>query len=188
MKYPIILARIVLVLSLVLPGISCEKNTSVDLLTNGTWKLDNGIFSTTRETVKFNTDGSYLIESEMSQLRQLAVMTGRISGDYYRQAELINFTSTTVELPDFNEPGTGIQYETTNGQAIGNFYGYIVNGIWQNDSSLIDSIGSIRYSDLLESGIFQPGNNDIRTWTIISLTNDSLIVKSGEVITKYGKK
>ena len=168
--------------------ISCEKNDSDDFLTNGTWILDSGIRSTTNETLKFNTNGTYLIESELSLSRVVTTVTGRISGNYNRQGNLINFTSTIVELPDDSDTGTGIQFETENGQPIGNFYGYIVNGIWQNDSSIIDSTGSIRYSDLINSDIFNSENTKIRSWTILGLTNDSLKIESNNVVSKYYKK
>ena len=47
--------------------ISCNKIDSEDLLTKGIWILDNGLFSTTKETVKFYSDNTYLIESNALQ-------------------------------------------------------------------------------------------------------------------------
>lgn len=172
----------------ILISISCEKKDSDDFLTNGRWILDNGFLSTAKETLKFNSNGTYLIVSEVSLPRQVHTVTGNISGSYNRQDNQINFTSTILDIPDDSSTVTGIQFENLDGQPIGNFFGYILNGIWQNDSSLIDSIGSIRYSELIDSDIFQSGNTDIRTWEILSLTNDSLKVESNNIITKYFKQ
>jgi hypothetical protein len=164
--------------------LSCEKNESGDFLTNGTWILDSGLNSTTKETLKFDSNGKYLAVSELVLPKQILSVRGNISGDYIRQANQIHFTSTMVDLPDFTST-SGIQFENVFGQPIGSFYGYSFNG-WPIDSLLLDS-DSTRYSELIDRVIFQT-ENSARTWMILTLTNDSLKVQSNNIITKYYKK
>ncbi len=178
--------RRTLIIALSLLVISCEKNESGNYLTNGIWALDDGIVSTLSETLKFNKNGTYLIESELSMPRQIVKVKGTISGIYNRLDDKINFITTVLDLPDDTSSITLFPYAT--GQPVGGFYGYIAHGIYQNDSSLVDSIGSVRFSSLIDSDIFLPGNTEIRTWIILDLTNDSLKVESDKSIIKYYKQ
>lgn len=162
--------------------VSCKKNESTDDLTEKTWKLDNGILSSTQETLKFSTNGIYQIESQVYVPRSIAAIKGTISGTYTRHNNLINFTKTKVDLPNDTTTIPDSQYQTISGKPIGSFYGYII----KNDSSSVVS-GSIRYSNLINSGEFQTESTDERTWEIISLTNDSLIVKDNDMVIKYHK-
>ena len=163
--------------------ISCNKRDSEDLLTKGIWILDNGLFSTTNETVKFNSDNTYFIESKVNIIRYNDYISGTLTGDWTRQDNNIIFLNSIVNLPvDTNSISV---VPTTTGTTIGAFYGYIVTGIYQNDSSLIDNSGSIHFSDLNNSDIFIGENSDPRLWTIIKLTSDSLIVDSDGEILRY---
>ena len=163
--------------------ISCSKRDSEDLLTKGVWILDNGLFSTIKETVEFYSDNTYFIESKVSITRFNDYISGTLTGDWTRQDNNIIFLNSIVNLPvDTNSISV---IPTTSGTPIGSFLGYIVNGIYQNDSSLIDNSGSIHFNDLYNSDIFVDENSNQRFWTIIKLTSDSLIVDSDEEILRY---
>lgn len=166
--------------------ISCSKRNSEDLLTKGIWVLDNGLFSTTEETVKFNSDNTYFIESKVSITRFNDYISGTLTGDWTRQDKNIIFLNSIVNLPvDTNSISV---IPTTSGTPIGAFFGYIVSGIYQNDSSLIDNSGSIHFNDLNDSYIFVDENSNQRLWTIFKLTSDSLIVDSdGEILRYYNE-
>jgi len=166
--------------------ISCEKTDSPDPLTTGKWILDSGPFSTTKETLQFNTQGSYRIESEITLPRRVYFLKGSISGIYQRQDDTIRFRTSRVELPEDTSSVTLFPYET--GRPAGGFYGSLANGIYQNDSSLVDSTGNVRFSDLGKSGIFFPENTVVRKWIIISLTADTLLVKANLLTNRYLKK
>ena len=175
--------RNLLILVCSLSIVSCQKNESVDLLTNGTWILVNGLTSTMKESVKFKTDKTYIIESRVTITRFNDYISGTISGDWSRQDDDILFINSIVNLPDDTSSINIIP--TSTGTAIGAFYGYIVSGIYQNDSSLIDDSGSIHFNKINETDIFIDENSNQRKWIIIKLTGDSLIVDSEGKVLKY---
>lgn len=163
---------------------SCGQNESDDLVIRGTWKLSSSIFSSLEESVTFNDDNSYLIESKLNQIRFGSTIMGTISGDWTKSGNTIIFLNSMLGISNDTSsinlgtnPGTGFP--------IGSFYSYFISGIYQNDSTLIDGSGSIRLEDIINSDIFSEESLDERIWTIIKLTPDSLIVDSEGVILRY---
>lgn len=176
--------RILLLAISMLMILSCEKKESVDFLTDGTWILERELVSTTTETLKFDSNGQYVLESAFTMHGQLNPIKGSVTGDYERQGNEIHFTSTILDLPELTLNGAGIEDETLIGQAIGSFYGYIVNGVWGSDDTLVDGIGVIDNPVLPDPEVI----NHERIWTILSLTNDSLKVEDNSIIKKYYKQ
>lgn len=163
--------------------ISCHKNETGDLLTEGTWMLDNGLFSTMRESVTFHPDEIFVMESRVTIPRYDSYVSATISGNWLMQDDEILLKNSVVDLPDDTNSLNIIQSAT--GKPIGAFYGYIVTQIYQYDSTLIDNTGSVRFNDLNETHIFPGEDPGQTTWIIIRLTRDSLIVDSGGDILRY---
>lgn len=162
--------------------ISCE-NESEDLLTKDKWVLDNGLISM-KETVKFNTDKTYIIESGVKSTRFTNYyITGTLTGDWSRQEDQILFINSLVNLPD--DTSSISILPTTTGSPMGAFYGYIAACIYQSDSSLINNSGTIHFDDLNDIGIFTGENSKQRIWIIKKLTRDSLIIDSDGKALKY---
>jgi len=163
--------------------ISCTKESD-DLLTKGIWILDTGLTSTMKESVVFKSDKTYFVESRVSIPRYNDCISGSISGDWARQDNKIIFLNSMVNLPD--DTTTINVIPTTSGTPLGAFYGYIIAGIYQNDSTLIDDSGSIHFDNLNGSGIFLGEDSNQRSWTIVKLTADLLIVDSeGKLLYYY---
>lgn len=164
--------------------LSCEKKESVDFLTNGTWILKRDAASTAIEALKFDDNGHYVLESELSMGGQLAPVSGSITGEYERQGDEIYFTTTFLEMPEVVIDWLDDDKEVNIGQVLGSFYAYIVNGAWDGEGAFVDGIAGV------ESPIF-PDPEEInaeRIWTILSLTNDSLKVESSGIIKQYYKQ
>jgi hypothetical protein len=176
-----ILISLLLVTSAILL-ISCEKSTSDPSLTGGIWTLDRGIISDFSETVEFNKDNTYMIESVITAPRYINMMKGTITGSWERKKDSIFFLNSVVDIPH-DTARVNILPGTT-GQPIGAFYGYIVTGIFQSDSSLINS-GTVRFGELNDRGIFMNPNSGKRKWIIKKNTTDSLIVISGFQTIRY---
>ena len=162
---------------------SCDKTETVDLLTGGTWILDNGSITAMKESLAFNIDQTYILESRVSIPGQGDYISGIITGDWSRQDDEIIFVNSLVYLPD--DTVSILVIPNTSEAPLGAFYGYVVNGIFQNDSSLIDGSGSIRFNDINNSDIFSGLDTNPRRWTILKLTKDSLIVVSDRNVLKY---
>jgi hypothetical protein len=174
----------ILFLSCIILITSCENKESEDFLTNGTWMLDTGANSNSKESVTFNSDGTYIIESRLTMPRRIASITGKISGDWTRQIDLVTFLSSIIDLPD--NPDSLTVIPTVNGSPAGAFFGYLVDGIYQKDSSLIDPSGTIRFDKINESEIFLNVSTQKRFWLIKSITSDSLKIEcNGKLINYY---
>jgi len=177
--------RIFLVLIYGLLILSCTKESD-DLLTKGTWILNTGVTSTMKESVVFKLDRTYFVESRVSIPRFNDYISVSISGDWMRQDNKIIFLNSMVHFP--NDTSSLNILQTTSGVPLGAFYGYLVTGIYQNDSSLIDDSGSIQFDNLNGSGIFLGEDSNQRCWTIVKLTADSLIVDSkGKLLNYYSE-
>jgi hypothetical protein len=181
-----IMKKAILFLISVLMIISCEKNETEDLLVKGTWILDNGLTAVVKESVKFNPDKTYIIESGLRTPRTGYFISGTISGEWSRQDDKIIFHTSFLILPDDTSSINIIP--ATPGVPVGAFYGHIYSGIYQRDSSLVDSLGFIRFDEINNAGIFKGDSLDERIWLIHKLTTDSLIVENNGEMLGYLKE
>jgi len=167
--------------------LSCDKYEQEQMLTNGTWILDNGIITTWTESARFNRDQTYIIQNRITvRGADEYFVTGTLSGEWSWQDDNILFVNSEVNLPDDASAITILPVET--GVSQGAFYGYVVSHVYQNDSSLVDSAGIIHFNDINEATIFPAGSPDPTTWTIITLTADTLEVDSKGEILRYYKE
>ncbi len=156
----------------------------MDFLTDGIWILERYLVSTITETLKFDSNGQYLLESAFTMHGQLNPIKGSVTGDYERQGNEIHFTSTILDLPEVTSNGSDSEDERLIGQTITSFYGYIVNGVWDGDDTLVDGIGVIDHPIFPNTEVI----NHERIWTILRLINDSLKVEAIRIIKKYYKQ
>jgi hypothetical protein len=153
---------------------SCEKEAE-NLLTFSKWTLDNGKTSI-KETVKFNDDNTYIIESILT-VPSGNHISGKISGNWKQQDNNIFFYNSQVYLPD----DTSVDdFTVIDGKPAGSFFGYI-----SNDSSELVGINDSRPTipDIPTDGI-----SDQTVWSIKKLTKNLLIVDYKGNILRYYQK
>jgi|GEM_PF-5055868 len=175
--------KVILCILTVLLSVSCEKNEPNDLLTGRTWMLDNGLINVFSENLIFCPDKTYLVESHTRLLRSDDYVTATLSGEWTKEDDQIIFLTSMVDLPD-DTAAVNVQ-PLAPGLPAGAFYGYIYQGIYQNDSSLIDSTGSLRFNVIIDRGIFEMESPAQRIWLIQKLTGDSLIVDAEGKTLRY---
>jgi hypothetical protein len=165
---------------------SCGKSEQEDLLTEGTWVLANPSMQSNHETVNFNGNGNYIIECDIPFPGQVIPVKGVLTGGWILEGKKISFLTTVMDLPQ--DTGLVNLYPFEPGKSSGAFYGYILDGIYRDDSTLIDSNGQVRFSNLRDRPVFQPHQQGPRIWEIIRLTRDSLIVESNKTVNRYFRK
>ncbi|HEY3372321.1 MAG TPA: hypothetical protein VGK10_15810 [Prolixibacteraceae bacterium] len=198
--------RKIALLICVLSIISCEKEESIDLLTNGTWVLDSKFPYTIPETIQFNSDGTYVQEAFLSDnympgsaaFSSIHVSKVQLSGDWSMKNNDIQFIHTTINFPKDTADISDEEYSNghykisiTPGADIGGFFGYRYLGTSQNDSIPVDSLKIIIVDNKLISSVV--GNDSIVpvkdsdqwTWAIIKLTKNALVVNSYGKIQSY---
>lgn len=192
--------RTIVFISCILMIISCgEKKYSPDLLTDGAWIIDNRLDSSDRQTIQFNSDGTYLHEIPfMDHSKPIPQGTFsynrpvKLSGDWLLKENDIQFTNSIVSIPeDTNSKIAAGQYKVN--ALWGEAYSGALSqprflGVYRNDSTTLELCYDFTTGI---SSVFGLGNltagkiNDSWSWTIIKLTEDSLMVSSHKRILKY---
>jgi hypothetical protein len=163
--------------------VSCGKNEQEDLLTDGTWVLAKSSPHSNHETVNFSGHGNYIIESDISFPGQIIPLKGVLTGKWILDGKKISFLSTVLNLP--KDTGLISLDPYRPGEPSGAFLGYILDGIYKDDSTLIDSNGQVRFSNLRDRPAFQPQQSGTRFWEILRLTQDSLVVECNRLVNRY---
>ncbi|MFN8208256.1 MAG: hypothetical protein U0T82_12745 [Bacteroidales bacterium] len=175
-----------LLLLLTISLFSCDKNDPDNLLTGGSWILETHSVQMFRETVNFSGEGDYTIETYIPMPGQLMPLKGTLTGRWARSDTRIDFLTTILDLPEDTAQVTLFPYQS--GEPAGAFYGYLIDGIYRDDSTLIDSAGSFRFSNLRDRPAFQPLQPGTRFWEILRLTKDSLVVECNLAVNRYYRK
>jgi hypothetical protein len=121
------------------------------------------------EQIGFNADMSYRLEL-LSQFDEVGRTTVpyNISGTWEIDKDKIIFTKS--ELRDYPKVISDSGLLWRYGSPITKFYGYKYNRVYRNDSIII------QFSDTAQE----------RTWKILKLNNDSLVIDSnGQIVTYY---
>lgn len=195
-----LMAKKIFILFFSILVVSCKKE-SEDLLTSGKWILNNPEFSS-KETIQFYDDGTYVINLESTILRVFPILeemiltpptvNAKIIGNWIRQNNQISFISTTIDslekdVPDidvnisdspdikFVDVG-GIDIPVKEGYPPGSFFGYKTEDL--NDGR------PIPWKNVFPD--IELGKTELVVWTIKTLTKKELIVESkGKILSYY---
>ncbi len=174
--------KVLLIFLMIFGILSCEKNESseIDKLTEGIWSLETT--SINYETIDFKANMTYKITGFVNNpmiSSGIPIETGYITGNWDFENNKITFTTAHVEL---NSNNSQIDIPTLDGQSIGSFYGYEVDGIYQ-DTSDINRIILIGGDTISMDTEYVP-----TIWIIEELSDNSLTVKNGAETFRYNKQ
>jgi hypothetical protein len=157
---------------------SCEKTD--DFLTNGTWVLTNDNNIASKESVKFYSDGTYLVESQSSVYSLAFTFSGSVTGNWKKLDNDITFLNAKIKLN--NDYYTEIELAITSGYSIVDFYH--LTRFSQSDSIPVSSPNSILNA-------WRPihlGLDKANVWHIISITKELLTVTNNSETEIYKKE
>jgi hypothetical protein len=175
--------KIILLISILAGILSCKDKESsrIENLIERTWILETT--SPVIEQLDFQGDMTYKITGLINNSlvnNGVAIETGFVTGEWNFDNNKITFLTAHVEL---NTNISDIDIPIVDSQPIGSFYGYQVNGIFQNSSDDTDMIIKIR-GDTIATGSEYPPT----VWIIEELTEKTLIVINGTEKIKYYKQ
>lgn len=173
-----------LIISALLVVISCKKESN-DLLTDRIWVLDKGCPLVKMEGFKLYSNGNYAFDSFILSLEPYAELRCILSGVWKKDGNNIIFVTSKLDLPEDTNAMLFVPPVTET--SIGALYLYLIDRVYQNDSSLIDSLGRIKLKDINESGIFKITDSQEWFWEIKRQTNDSLFVELSNKTNKYSR-
>ena len=174
--------KALLIVLVIIGFLSCENNESseIDKLTEGVWSLETT--STNYETIDFKADMTYKITGLVNSpliSSGIPIETGYVTGNWDLENNKITFTTAHIEL---NSNNSQIDILTVDGQPIGSFYGYEVDGIFQDTSDIIRII-------MIGGDTISMDTEYVPTiWIIEHLNENSLTVKSGTETFRYKKQ
>lgn len=156
-------------LFLIISFLSCEKKDNSIQLTKGYWTRSIDVVAQASERLKFNTDGSYMVETSVKvDMPLVPEIKVPISGTYTITDKNIDFHSTKLDVSDTS--------------MLSNLESLL------KDNSYIKPYLSLLYGFPLDFDIPTATSNTKRTWKIVSISEESLIVLVNNVPTKYSKE
>lgn len=174
------------------PELTWEKSTQTDIgielgLFNNRLFLLADYYSTTTEDLLLNVSissvsGFNTALQNLGEVRnrgfELAIRSRNFVGDFTWDTDINISTNDNevISLNEKNEPifsagGAGVRHVTRVGDAIGSYYGYVVEGIYQNDAEIASapfdtqapdpSPGDFRFKDVSGNGSIGPEDRTV---------------------------
>lgn len=161
--------------------VSCEK--SDEFLTSGTWVHKQDFITGSKETVRFNKDGTYLIETRSSLYigNPFSTYSGSIKGEWKRVDSEITFINAKITLTTTDNYST--EFPLRRGYSIANFFDLT------RLSQLSDSISADSLRSVIDS--WRPpaqNGSELNVWHIQRISKETLVVEVSSRTEEYYKE
>jgi hypothetical protein len=173
--------KLILIFISVIFLVSCEK--SDEFLTSGTWVHKQDYVTGSKETVRFNNDGTYIIEtrSYLNPGNPFSVRSGSVKGEWKRVDSEITFINANVTLKTTDNFNT--EFPLRAGYSVAEFFG--LTRLYQySDSISADSLRSVIDS-------WRPpaqNGSELNVWHIQSISKETLVVVVDSITEEYYKE